>query len=342
MPYTSGSTGQDVSCSNKCSDADSRTTRIASYTSPSSGGGSADAVKAALMKGPLATDFDVYADFITYSGGVYKHVSGDNVGGHAVSLVGFDDTKRAWLIRNSWGPEWGENGFAWISYDDISGIGANTWSFDVPTPQGYLAVTAPDNLEYVSGHYQLQAKTQGLHGSDVQFRISDTTGKDVSTLSCASVSQEANTNSDAGCTATLDTTQMKEGRYTIYALGASGSVKSLVREFYVINSAPQATLSFTPVDGVDVTKPLNGRPEFNITANFSPVPIQHLEFRAIDASGKIASVKTNDYVLSQMRMGWRTMTVPDGQYTILFHGETKYNGVVYSVDSPSMTITVKN
>lgn len=59
----------------------------------------------------------VYADlgFQLYTGGVY---SGTNYGiaNHAVSIVGWDDTKDAWLIRNSWGSEWGDKGYMWIKY----------------------------------------------------------------------------------------------------------------------------------------------------------------------------------------------------------------------------------
>jgi hypothetical protein len=39
-------------------------------------------------------------------------------GGHAMCVVGYDDRKYngAFLIMNSWGPEWGNNGFAWVRY----------------------------------------------------------------------------------------------------------------------------------------------------------------------------------------------------------------------------------
>jgi hypothetical protein len=42
-------------------------------------------------------------------------------GGHAQCVVGYDDRKYggAFLIMNSWGPEWGNNGFAWVRYPDF-------------------------------------------------------------------------------------------------------------------------------------------------------------------------------------------------------------------------------
>lgn len=41
-------------------------------------------------------------------------------GGHAVCLVGYDDTKKAFLVRNSWGAGWGLAGYFWMSYDYVS------------------------------------------------------------------------------------------------------------------------------------------------------------------------------------------------------------------------------
>jgi cathepsin L len=35
---------------------------------------------------------------------------------HVVLLIGLDDAKQAWLIKNSWGEKWGEKGCAWIKY----------------------------------------------------------------------------------------------------------------------------------------------------------------------------------------------------------------------------------
>lgn len=38
-------------------------------------------------------------------------------GGHAMLIVGYDDDKSAFKIINSWGNNWGDNGYGWISYD---------------------------------------------------------------------------------------------------------------------------------------------------------------------------------------------------------------------------------
>jgi hypothetical protein len=42
-------------------------------------------------------------------------------GGHAQCVVGYDDKLYggAFLIMNSWGPQWGKNGFAWVRYSDF-------------------------------------------------------------------------------------------------------------------------------------------------------------------------------------------------------------------------------
>ena len=64
------------------------------------------------------------------------------IGGHAVMAVGFDDDKKivnpgnkktvttgAFLIRNSWGVEWGDKGYGWLPYEYVlKGIASDWWS----------------------------------------------------------------------------------------------------------------------------------------------------------------------------------------------------------------------
>lgn len=36
---------------------------------------------------------------------------------HAIIIIGWDDSRHAWLIKNSWGKRWGDQGFCWVDYD---------------------------------------------------------------------------------------------------------------------------------------------------------------------------------------------------------------------------------
>lgn len=61
-------------------------------------------------RGPMVAGMAVYQDFMSYAGGIYKHVSGSLAGYHAVSVVGYNDTDKYWICKNSWGTGWGEAG----------------------------------------------------------------------------------------------------------------------------------------------------------------------------------------------------------------------------------------
>lgn len=75
---------------------------------------------------PVAVGFRVYENFSKWqngatnyqqSDGIYSAVSGVSYGGHAMAVIGFDDTKKAMKVINSWGSDWGEGGYAWIDYE---------------------------------------------------------------------------------------------------------------------------------------------------------------------------------------------------------------------------------
>lgn len=46
-------------------------------------------------------------------------VGGQKVGGHAILCVGYSPKKRTFVLHNSWGTDWGVNGRALISYEDM-------------------------------------------------------------------------------------------------------------------------------------------------------------------------------------------------------------------------------
>lgn len=42
------------------------------------------------------------------------------MGGHAITIAGYDLPQRQFIVRNSWGPEWGRNGYGRISFDYLT------------------------------------------------------------------------------------------------------------------------------------------------------------------------------------------------------------------------------
>lgn len=71
----------------------------------------------------------VYVDsyFQAYVSGVFsKCKKNARFPNHCIQLVGWDDAKGAWLLKNSWGTGWGESGFMWIQYNcNLVGYQAN-------------------------------------------------------------------------------------------------------------------------------------------------------------------------------------------------------------------------
>ena len=72
--------------------------------------------------GPLSVGFEVYGDFLSYDSGIYSYTSGSDRGGHAVVLVGYDDREEYFIVKNSWGPDWGEGGFFRIAYSQVQNV----------------------------------------------------------------------------------------------------------------------------------------------------------------------------------------------------------------------------
>jgi len=74
-----------------------------------------------MTHGPIQVGFQVYRSFMNYKSGIYHKHLWEMLpeGGHAVKMIGWgvDPTIKGilggnyWVVANSWGPDWGENGF---------------------------------------------------------------------------------------------------------------------------------------------------------------------------------------------------------------------------------------
>jgi C1A family cysteine protease len=98
-------------------------------------------IKQALIQyGALSSTIYATDLFIAYSKGTFSEIpSGDPsifepsndgtygtpVVNHAITIVGWDDNRKAWLVKNSWGYNWGGNGVAYVAYN-TNNIGVST------------------------------------------------------------------------------------------------------------------------------------------------------------------------------------------------------------------------
>jgi cathepsin B len=108
--------GKTPKCENKClNDAykvDFKTDKHFGASSYSVGRHE-DQIRLELFKnGPVEGAFTVYEDFVQYKEGVYQHVTGKALGGHAIKIFGYGVEKNVkyWLIANSWNSDWGDHG----------------------------------------------------------------------------------------------------------------------------------------------------------------------------------------------------------------------------------------
>ena len=72
-----------------------------------------------VNNGPIAVGFEVLNDFLNYKGGIYKHTGLTDkfnpweITNHAVLIVGYGSEAGVpyWSVKNSWGEDWGEEGY---------------------------------------------------------------------------------------------------------------------------------------------------------------------------------------------------------------------------------------
>ena len=81
------------------------------------------AIKTALLtNGPVPSYFLVYDDFVYFKKGIYQHRWGNTRGAHYMAIVGYNDDPGYWIVKNSWGTKFQDEGWVNIKYGEC-GIG---------------------------------------------------------------------------------------------------------------------------------------------------------------------------------------------------------------------------
>jgi predicted secreted protein len=80
-----------------------------------------DLKQAMRIYGPIAVAVCASDSFIAYTGGVYDTNDCQDLD-HQILLVGWDNATQSWILKNSWGMDWGENGYMRIKWG-TNGVG---------------------------------------------------------------------------------------------------------------------------------------------------------------------------------------------------------------------------
>jgi cathepsin B len=123
LPYQSGSGTNPVQCNavKKCVDGSEWKLYYAKKGSSVVLPNPTSIQNNILKFGPVEAAFAVYEDFIHYKSGIYTHISGSFLGGHAVKIVGWgkEGDTNYWIVANSWNTTWGEDGFFRIAFGEV-------------------------------------------------------------------------------------------------------------------------------------------------------------------------------------------------------------------------------
>jgi len=97
-----------------------------------------DTKKALHLCGPCIISVPVYRDAQQYSDQIWKKYSGNDkmIGGHAMVIVGY--TNKNFIIRNSWGRNWGKNGYVYMDFDDFEHIWDVFCTYDAESDRNYV------------------------------------------------------------------------------------------------------------------------------------------------------------------------------------------------------------
>jgi len=243
----------DGSCDDKCSDWAERAFRIASWGWVSVIFGGDRAVKERLVRGPIYADLTVYADFMAYSGGVYEHVWGEALGGHSVTLVGWDDANDSWICKNSYGADWGDDGYFEIRRGD-SDIGLHMVYVEVNASDlpGHPCLTpSRQPVEVISGGHPVSVTVDLENCGGAQLDWTSEPDPATGWLSVEPTSGSHAVGEGTTLTATIDPTGMTRiGAWngSVLVTGGISDARSYL-DIDVIAVAPEADFAADPVTG---------------------------------------------------------------------------------------------
>lgn len=254
-----------------------------------------------------------------YSASTYAQYCPDEDTGtdHAITIVGWDDSfsasnfntrpagNGAWICKNSWGDDWGDNGYFYISYYDKSFSSIS--SFEVVPTDKYDNIYQYDGEHYMDLHYGT-----GISGANIfEFTEEDEVMKAVSFYTTnASVPYKISIYTD-----------VKKGRPTSGELAYTQEGTADYGGYHVIDLDKSVSINKNSLVSVVVTFMKNG------------------EFMAIDQKSSTENSSfTTSYNVNTGSFGQWLPPVADGkQYDVCIKAFTKSGVLIDSDNFPDDT-----
>ncbi len=329
-PYTA----TNGSCAAALSGWQAQTKKIVSWAWVTTTSPTVAQLKAGLNTyGPLVTTMAVYQDFYYYTSGIYEHASGAFEGYHAIELIGYNDAGQYFIVKNSWGTGWGEQGLFQIGYSELTSptqfgeytIGytmaaqpsACTYSISsvgetapLTGGTGTISVTAGSGCKWTAVSSQpwirVTAGASGTGNGTVSFTVSPN-----SLVANQGAPARAGTISVAGYTYTVTQGDLS-CTYTV-AHEASGA-GAFSNQMDVYPSNPQCTwTAFPQVSWISVTSGASGtgngvvkfamQPSTQVTARMGGLNVAGQSFQFVQDAGVSCSYTVSPATVSAAKSG---------------------------------------
>ena len=247
-------------------------------------------------------------------------------GGHAVTLVGWNDSDQAWIVKNSWGDGWGENGYFRIAYSDESGVGSQSWAFEVAGANGYVTLGALRDYTVFKGEASLGVESTFSNTQSVDWTMSKS--KTLIAKGKANAFGQIN----------VDTTKFADGTYTLQASANHNGQTSVSQERHVhVLNGP----FIGKVRLVNITngQKITGKMDLEVETEASPIPFTKIVFKAKNVNTGEEMLRFTENPVSKMTMLWRAQLLKNGTYDLTLQATA---GNVASVITPAIRVTVEH